>query len=134
MRRSSPLKAPGSIDVSGFVDSNCNLGGGTIVGRAGGGGTDAHAAITNLLRVQMRLGLFDALDSPRFARWNQLGAADVGSAADVVGRVPILRWIHYLGVVSAAKHSVLEQIRRGTHVGLVPDAVTGSVGGEAGAR
>ena len=56
---------------------------------------------------------------------NLLGIPFVGSAADVVGRVPILRWIHYLGVVSAAKHSVLEQIRRGTHVGLVPDGIAG---------
>lgn len=69
--------------ASAGLDSNCNLGGGSIAGAAGGAGADARAAASHLLRVQMRVGLFDPLDAPSQRQWSALNATDVGSARNV---------------------------------------------------
>lgn len=56
-----------SLAVAG-LDSNCNLGGGSIDSRPGPEGDAARAqALQHLFTVQMRLGLFDPLDSSQFA-------------------------------------------------------------------
>jgi beta-glucosidase-like glycosyl hydrolase len=67
------------------VDSNCNLGGGSIVGAQGGSGADAKAAAGHLFKVQMRVGLFDSLAARSSAqkKWDALSAKDVGTSAHV---------------------------------------------------
>ena len=54
-----------------------------------------------------------------------LGIPFVGTSADVVLRVPVLRWLAMLGVVSASKPSVIAHATRGINVGLVPDGIAG---------
>ena len=49
-----------------------------------------------------------------------LGIRFVGTSADVIHYIPLMRWLTCLGVVSASKSSILKQIRRGVHVGIVP--------------
>ena len=49
----------------------------------------------------------------------------VGTSADVVHSVPVMRWLTCLGVVSASKATILRNMGRGTHVGLVPDGIAG---------
>jgi|EP01043_Picozoa_sp_COSAG02_P003117 beta-D-xylosidase 4 len=58
----------GSSLASAGLDSNCNLGGGSIDSRTGPEGDAARAqALEHLFTVQMRLGLFDPLEGNRFA-------------------------------------------------------------------
>lgn len=54
-----------------------------------------------------------------------MGIPFVGTSADVVLRVPLLRWLAMLGVVSAAKGCVVAHLNRGINVGLVPDGIAG---------
>ena len=54
-----------------------------------------------------------------------MGIPFVGTSADVVLRVPLLRWLAMLGVVSASKHVVIRQLAQGVNVGLVPDGIAG---------
>ena len=49
----------------------------------------------------------------------------VGTSADVVHSIPVMRWLTCLGVVSASKATILRHLDRGTHVGLVPDGIAG---------
>ena len=56
---------------------------------------------------------------------NLLGIPFVGTSADVVFRVPLLRCLTMLGVVSAGKTSVVSHLHRGINVGLVPDGIAG---------
>ena len=61
----------GSSLASAGLDSNCNLGGGSIDSRPGPDGDAARAeALEHLFTVQMRLGLFDPLDGNRFTALN----------------------------------------------------------------
>ena len=54
-----------------------------------------------------------------------MGIPFVGTSADVVLRVPLLRWLAMLGVVSASKQEVIRQLSSGVNVGLVPDGIAG---------
>ena len=67
----------GSLATTG-LDSNCNLGGGSIDDRVGAAGDKARAAaLTHLFAVQFRLGLFDPLASAKnpFSNLNETDVA-----------------------------------------------------------
>jgi len=59
------------------------------------------------------------------AAFGLFGVEFVGTCADVVFRIPLLRWLTMLGVVSASKKSITAQLGKGVNVGLVPDGIAG---------
>jgi hypothetical protein len=59
------------------------------------------------------------------AAFNLCGIAFVGTCADVVFRIPLLRCLTMLGVRSASKASITRELSNGVNVGLVPDGIAG---------
>lgn len=59
------------------------------------------------------------------AAFSLFGVDFVGTCADVVFRVPLLRCLTMLGVVSASKRTITRQLGKQVNVGLVPDGIAG---------